>query len=141
MLSLETGIAIVATLSVCYGLHSCDVDRITKNNNSTLGEQKNALTTECNTKTAITAGVDHDLQQSLNDINGRLTSGSVPIATCLPIFAGNTTSNNDPSGVRPVANTGLSTQWLRQKVAAPGSVYRVQLMACQELLIKERAMP
>lgn len=134
---LQIAIAIIVTILACYGLHSCDVTRLE-------AKQKDAITAQikaCNANTKITTEIDNGLQTDLANINGRLTSGSVPVAACVPIAAGNTTGNNDTSGSRSSGNTGLSAQWLRQKVAAPGSVYRAQLMACQKLLTEERATP
>jgi len=101
--------------------------------------QKTADKTECDRSKQITAGIDNGLQNNLNNINGRLSSGLLiekPICTGvqLPFGAG---SNPSASGTKYAGPNGLSTGWLKQ-YAATAETYRVKLMACQSLLIEER---
>lgn len=140
MPSLETIIAIIATIGICFGLHSLDILYLNHKNTNALSDQKNTDIKDCNTKIAITAGVDHDLQNNINAINGRLTASSVPNATCVPVFAWSTTSNNDTSGRKPARSNGLSSKWLKQ-YAATAEIYRAKVISCQEFLTEERTTP
>src|SRR5690349_13693746 len=115
----------IATGVIAWALHSLNVSKINEKHKTELAAQETRLKNECKNLQQITQDVDNGLNQNLSAINGKLSTGVMLTPACTVVYASNSTgSDHGTGGAGPAGHVGLSTQWLREKVAAPGSIYR-----------------
>lgn len=129
----------ILTALVAFGFHKIDVARLEAKQIKALAAREKQLNDACDKAQQITEGVSHDYQTQLSALNNKLAAlkrvrakpGCVPIADTSTRHDGatNTGKLSGPHGIRP--------DWLYD-TAAEADKYRLQLIACQEFIKKER---
>lgn len=131
--------AILVTGLIAFQLHKIDVARLEAKQLKALAAQEKQLNAACDKAQQITEGVSHDYQTQLSALNDKLAALKRVRANpkCVPIAdapagrdgAARTDKLSGPHGIRP--------DWLYD-TAAEADKYRLQLIACQEFIKKER---
>lgn len=131
--------AALITALISFGLHKIDMARIEAKQVKALAAQEAQLTAACQKAQKITEEISHDYQEQLSAFNRKLAAlkrvrtnpQCVPIADAAARHDGaaNTDKLSGPRGLRP--------DWLYD-TAAEADQYRLQLIACQEFIKKER---
>lgn len=131
--------AVLVTAFIAFGLHRLDVARIEARNVKAMDAQKAQLIAECEKAQQITEGVSHDYQEQLYALSRELDTlkrvHSHP--ECVPIAKPSAGCNGTTSTGKPIEAHGLRTDWLYD-FAAEAERYRIQLIACQNFIKKER---
>lgn len=133
-------ISLLAVIGIAYGLgYGAGTNHEQVASLKKVEDQKIVDLAECHKVQQTTTSIDDGLQKDLAAINGRLSLGVLRGPSCImPELAGDPVNAHAAGGTRPVGNPGLSTQWVRKEVAAPGSRYRAMFLACRQMLIEER---
>lgn len=131
--------AVLITAFAAFGLHRLDVARLEAKQLRTLAAQEKKLNEACDKAQHITEGVSHDYQTQLSALNVKLAAlkrvrtkpGCVPVTDAAARHDGATNAEklSGPRGLRP--------NWLYD-TAAEADRYRLQLIACQDFIKKER---
>lgn len=129
----------ILTALVAFGFHKIDVARLEAKQTKALAAQEKQLNDACDKAQQITEGVSRDYQEQLSTL-GRQLDTLKRVRTnpkCVPI-ASTTAGYNGRAGERkPIETHGISTEWAYD-FAAEGEKYRLQLIACQDFIKKER---
>lgn len=131
--------AVLITAFAAFQLHKLDVARLEAKQIKTLAAQEKKLNEACDKAQQLTEGVSHDYQAQLSALNNKLAAlkrvrakpQCVPIANPAAGHDGATQPDklSGPRGIRP--------DWLYD-TAFEADKYRLQLIACQDFVKKER---
>ena len=131
--------AILVTGFIAFQLHKIDVARLEAKQNKALAAQEKQLNEACDKAQQITKEVSHDYQEQLSNLGRKLdTLKRVHANTqCVPI-TGTAAGRDEPARAGEFSGPhGIRPDWLYD-TAAEADKYRLQLIACQDFIKKER---
>lgn len=130
---------IILTALVSFGLHKIDVARLEVKHINALAAQEKQLNEACDKAQQINKEVSHDYQEQLSNLGRKLdTLKRVHANTqCVPI-TGTPAGRDEPARAGEFSGPhGIRPDWLYD-TAAEADKYRLQLIACQDFIKKER---
>lgn len=126
--------AFLAGLSLGWYIHSRIAESMLK---SALASQQEALVKQCEDDKKITTEVSREYQNKIADLNSRVAALRMRPAKCLPVTKPAAGYDGKTSGTEPIRPHGVDAGFLID-YAAEAEKYRLQLIACQEFVRRER---
>lgn len=131
--------AVLITAFVAFQLHKIDTARLEAKYQAALSAQEKQLNEACDKAQQINKEVSHDYQEQLSNLGRKLdTLKRVHANTqCVPITG---TAAGRDGAAKPdklSGPNGIRAEWLYD-TAAEADKYRLQLIACQDFIKKER---
>lgn len=129
----------VLTALVAFGVHKLDVVRLEDKQIKALAAQQKQLVAACDKAQKITEEVSHDYQEQLYALGRQLDHLKRVRTTsqCVPTTGGPAGRDGTPTGGKLSGTHGVRTDWLYD-YAAKAEQVRLQLIACQNFIKKER---
>ena len=129
----------VLTALVAFGFHKIDVARLEAKQTKALAAQEKKLNEACDKAQQINKEVSHDYQEQLSSLGGKLdTLKRVHANTrCVPIADTSAGRDGATQPGKLSGPHGIRSEWLYD-TAAEADKYRLQLIACQDFIKKER---
>lgn len=129
----------ILTALVAFGFHKIDVARLEAKQIKTLAAQEKQLNEACDKAQQITEGVSRDYQEQLSTLGRQLdTLKRVHANTqCVPITGTAAGRDGAAEPDKLSGPNGIRAEWLYD-TAAEADKYRLQLIACQNFVKKER---
>lgn len=130
---------IILTALVSFGLHKIDVARLEAKQIKALAAQERRLNESCDKAQQINREISHDYQEQLFALGGKLdTLKRVHANTrCVPIADTSAGRDGSTQPGKLSGPHGIRSEWLYD-IAAEADKYRLQLIACQNFIKKER---
>lgn len=131
--------AILVTGFIAFQLHKIDVARLEAKQNKALAAQEKQLNEACDKAQQITKEVSHDYQEQLSTLGRQLDTLKRVRAQskCVPVSNSPARRDEPTHAGEFFRHHGLRTDWLYD-FAGDAEKYRLQLIACQNFIKKER---